>query len=100
MKNITMHQTKAMAIQVPSTRSSGCFHHRRSAGGRMALTSSPSLRQRYGQDVDDTPKNVHHHRDQHADEEQQERVVQQLLDQRHLLGVGMVFVHRFSWWCA
>ena len=33
MKNSTMHQTKAMTIQVPSTRSSGCFHQMRSDGG-------------------------------------------------------------------
>src|SRR5512133_1872511 len=41
MKNMTMHQAKAMAIQVPSTRSSGCFHHSRSAGGRIALMDVP-----------------------------------------------------------
>jgi hypothetical protein len=35
--NITMHQTNAMRIHNPSTRSSGCFHQRRWVGGWMAL---------------------------------------------------------------
>ena len=33
MKNMIRHQTKAMTIQVPSTRSSGCFHQTRLGGG-------------------------------------------------------------------
>jgi hypothetical protein len=37
MKNITMHQMKAMTIQVPSTRSSGCFHQTRSVGEWIAV---------------------------------------------------------------
>jgi hypothetical protein len=44
MKNITMHHTKAIRIQIASTRSSGCFHHNRSPGGNIALMRlSPSL---------------------------------------------------------
>jgi hypothetical protein len=44
MKNMIMHQTKAMTIQVPSTRSNGCFHHSRSVGGSIALMRiSPEL---------------------------------------------------------
>src|SRR5690606_21591300 len=40
MKNMIMHQTNAIAIQVPSTRSSGCFPQSRSAGGSIALVDS------------------------------------------------------------
>ena len=37
------YNTHTIAIQVPSTRSSGCFHHNRSAGGSIALIGNPCV---------------------------------------------------------
>ena len=47
MKNITMHQANAIAIQMISDRSIGCFHQMRSDGGRIDDIVVPSLRARY-----------------------------------------------------
>jgi hypothetical protein len=46
MKNMMRHQIKAIPIQVPSTRSMGCFHQTRSGGGKIALMAG-SLRLGY-----------------------------------------------------
>ena len=41
MKNMNSDQISAIAIQVPSTLSSGCFHQTISLGGSIALTRLP-----------------------------------------------------------
>jgi hypothetical protein len=43
---------------------------------------APLFGERYGQDVDHAPERVEEHWDQHAYEEQQERVIEELLQQR------------------
>jgi hypothetical protein len=54
------------------------------------------LGQGNGQDVDDTPQGVDHHGDQHTEEKQQERVVQQLLYQWHFAVFRVVIAHVVS----
>src|SRR5690606_109213 len=90
--NMTRHQRSASAIQVASTRSIGCRYQSRSLGGSIALMVSPPglSGHRYREDVPDAPADVHDHRDEHAQQEQQERVVHQLLEQRD--GGGLVVV--------
>jgi hypothetical protein len=43
MKNMVRHQTSAIAIQVPSTRSSGCFHQILVLGGSSELIKASPL---------------------------------------------------------
>src|SRR5690606_41938625 len=86
------HQRSASAIQVPSTRSIGCRYQSLSLGGSIALMAlSPGLSgHRYREDVPHAPADVDDHRNENAEQEQQEGVVHQLLEQRD--GGGFVVV--------
>jgi hypothetical protein len=107
MKNMIKDQTNAIVIQVPSTRSSGCFHHISSAGGCIALTASPLFQWSFGNwnrdDFHDSPDGVKHSGHYHTDKQQQKRVIQYLLHHPNaivfLLDDGY-FVHILGpcWW--
>src|SRR3990172_8875860 len=83
MKNMIRHHTSAITIQSSSTRSSGSFHHTRSEGGRIALIGDSLFRDRQVDDLHHAPDRVQDGRDRDADEQQQERVVEQLLHRRN-----------------
>src|SRR5678816_2019150 len=91
MKNMIRHHTSAITIQMSSVRSSGSFHHTRSEVDEMVIAAPwiVLFRDRQSDDLHHAPDDVEHggHRD--ADEEQQERVVEELLH-----GRGGLFVRQ------
>src|SRR5271166_3662809 len=87
MKNMMMPHTKAMAIHTNSPLATGSFHQTRSCGGFIAIVPLllHQIDKPYIGDLHDAPQNVDDGRDDHAEKQEEEWVVENPLHERNAL---------------